>query len=95
MTPAQTASGRALIALILGIATFICCGFFSGIPAFFLGRAEEKAIDRSEAPEAGRTFAKIGWILGLVGTLLNCISLIGMGFYIWKVGIPQMPQKGF
>src|SRR5262245_24123609 len=78
MPAQQSASGRAITALILGIATFVCCGLL-GIPAFFLGRAEEKAIDAGQAPAVGRTLAKIGWILGLVGLILNCLSLLGFG----------------
>ncbi len=87
-----SASGRAITALILGIATFVCCGLL-GIPAFFLGRAEENAIDRGEAPAVGRTLAKIGWILGLVGLILNCLSLIGFGAYFYFVGLPQVPKN--
>jgi hypothetical protein len=90
-----SASGRAIASLILGIATLLCCGFLTGIPAFFLGRSEEKAINQGKAPEGGRTIAKVGWILGLIGTILSCISILGMTFYMWKVGIPQMQQKGF
>jgi hypothetical protein len=90
-----TASGRAIASLVLGIATLLCCGFLTGIPAFFLGRSEEKAINRGESPEGGRTIAKVGWILGLIGTILSCLSILGMTFYMWKVGIPQMQQRGF
>lgn len=87
-----SASGRAITALVLGIATFMCCGLL-GIPAFFLGRAEENAINAGQAPEAGRVLAKIGWILGLIGLILNCLSLIGFGAYFYFVGLPEVPKN--
>jgi len=94
---AQTvgASGRAITALILGIAAVLCCGIFTGIPAFFIGRSEEAAINRGQAPEGGRTMAKIGWILGLISIIFGCLTILGFGAYIALVGMPQMPPKTF
>ncbi len=80
------ASGRAITALVLAIASFLCCGFFTGIPALILGRMEEGAINRGEAPEAGRMLAKIGWILGLIATILNCLTIVIIGAYMLLVG---------
>lgn len=85
-TPAPanaSASGKAIVSLILGIAALLCCGFMTGIPAFFVGRSEEKDIDQGRSPEAGRILAKIGWILGLVGTLLSCLGTIFYVIFIW------------
>lgn len=53
-------------ALILGIASLMLCGMFSGIPAIILGRAGEKAQDQGLANN--RALARTGWILGIVGT---------------------------
>lgn len=74
------ASGQAIAALVLGILSLVCGGFLMGIPAFFLGRAEEKAIARGDSSKAGQSLAKIGWILGLVGTILSCLMTI-----VWVV----------
>ena len=79
---APGASGKAISALILGIASLVMCGFITGIPAFFIGRSEEKAIDRGESPAAGKTLAKVGWILGLISLILTCISFIVFGAYM-------------
>jgi len=68
-----SASTRALLALILGILSCLLLGLFAGIPAIILGRKEEKAIARGEAPLAGKNFARWGWILGIVGTALWCL----------------------
>ncbi len=81
--PNASASGKAITTLILGIASLLCCGFLTGIPAFFLGRSEESAINRGQSPEAGRSLAKIGWILGLIGTLLSCLGTIFYALFIW------------
>jgi len=67
------ASTRALAALILGILSCIFFGLFAGIPAIVLGRKEEKAILRGEAPVAGNMMARLGWILGIVGISLWCL----------------------
>lgn len=83
---APGASGRAIASLVLAILSFVCCGFLAGIPAILLGRMEEAAINRGQAPEAGRTFAKIGWILGLVSTVLNCLMLMVWIAYMVLVG---------
>jgi len=90
--PNASASGKAITALILGIAALLCCGFMAGIPAFFVGRSEENDINQGKSPEAGRILAKIGWILGLVGTILSCLGTIMYAFFIWmavKNGNPQ------
>ncbi len=78
-----SASGKAITALILGIAALLCCGFAAGIPAFFVGRSEENDINQGKSPEAGRVLAKIGWILGLVGTILSCLGTIMYALFIW------------
>lgn len=75
------ASTRALAALILGILSCIFFGLFAGIPAIVLGRKEEKAIARGEAPVAGTNFARFGWILGIVGTSFWC--LLGLVFQLF------------
>ncbi len=94
---APGASGKAIAALILGIAAFVCCGFFTAIPALILGRSEEKAIQEGRSPQAGLMLAKIGWILGLVNLILNLISIIFIVIYIIVLGgLSQLPHsKGF
>ncbi len=80
--PNASASGKAITALILGIAALLCCGFMAGIPAFFVGRSEENDINQGKSPEAGRTLAKIGWILGLIGTILSCLGTIFYAIFL-------------
>jgi len=76
-TPQATSSSTSsIMALILGILSLTCCGFFAGIPAFFVGRAEIKNIDEGRSPETNRSMAKIGMILGLVGAAFSCLGTL-------------------
>lgn len=73
--PAEQASGRAIAALILGILSLVCMGFVTGIPAIILGRMELNAIKEGKAVCAGEGVAKVGYILGIVGTVLTCLAM--------------------
>jgi len=80
--PGQGASGRAIAALILGILSLICMGFLSGIPAIILGQMEMRAIKAGTSPVAGESAAKVGFVLGIVGTALTCLTLMGILFMV-------------
>ena len=80
--PGQAASGRAIAALILGILSLLCMGFLSGIPAIILGAMEMKAIKAGTSPVAGESAAKVGFVLGIVGTVLTCLTILGFVFMV-------------
>ena len=82
--PAPAAGGRAVAALILGILSIVCAGFVTGIPAIILGRMELTAIKKGLAPAAGESSAKVGFILGIIGTVLTCLSIVG---FILLIGV--------
>lgn len=67
---------KAIITLVLGILSLVCCYFFTGIPAIFLGRSELRAIDEGRSPESNRNLTKVGYILGIIGTILGFLGLI-------------------
>lgn len=73
------ASGRATASLLLGIMTF-CTPFMilTSIPAWLLGKAELADIDAGLSPEAGRRFAFTGRRLGVIGTVLSVLALLGL-----------------
>ncbi len=83
-------NSKAVISLVLGILSLLCCGFFAGIPAIIVGRSEVKAIDEGRADPTNRNLAQIGWILGLVGTIL---SAIGALVYIGIIAMAIMQGK--
>ncbi|MBI2338845.1 MAG: DUF4190 domain-containing protein [Deltaproteobacteria bacterium] len=73
--PGQT-STKSIIALVCGILSLTCCGFISGIPAIFIGRAELQGIDAGQIPASNRTLAKVGLVLGIIGTILSCLGTL-------------------
>lgn len=77
-TPVATppSSTRAITALILGIFSLLCCGFITGVPAIILGRSEMKAVDRGLSPQSNRTLGLLGFVLGIIGTIISCLSLL-------------------
>ena len=97
--PTQAASTRATAALVLGILSIICMGFLAGIPAIILGSMELRAIKAGQAPAAGEGLAKVGYVLGIVGTVLTClammalISLMALGITLGTSVLQDMPQS--
>ena len=70
----QSASTQAITALVLGILGVICCGFAAPF-AWYFGNQELRAIQAGTSPAAGETLAKIGKILGIIGTVLLILSI--------------------
>ncbi|MFA4874361.1 MAG: DUF4190 domain-containing protein [bacterium] len=76
--PMQGASGRAVAALILGILSLVCMGFLAGIPAIILGSMELRDIKAGRVPAAGESPAKVGYVLGIIGTALTCLTILAI-----------------
>lgn len=74
--PGEVASGKATAALILGILAIACAGFLTGIPAIIVGSSELKAIREGTSSKKGESSAKVGYILGIIGTVLSCLALL-------------------
>jgi hypothetical protein len=72
----QSASAKSIIALILGILSIVMFGFLSGIPAMILAKHEEDEIRRGRSPVAGEMLAKLGFWLGLIGTILSGLAVL-------------------
>lgn len=77
-----SASSNAVIALVLGILSFIACSILSAIPAWIVGKKELNAIDAGRSPQAGRTMAKIGMWLGIINVILFIIGMIFVAFAV-------------
>lgn len=67
----QAATQRPLIAMILAIAAFFCCGPLLGIPAAILGWLELSAIKEGRSPASGKTMASIGLWGGIASTVIH------------------------
>jgi hypothetical protein len=63
--------GRATNALWLGLASPVCCGFLTGIPAIYVGARALSDIEASRGRLIGRGTAWVGIVLGIIGTLVS------------------------
>lgn len=61
-------------ALVLGILSIVCCGFFTGIPAVILGNKSKAAAAQGQANNGN--LGNIGMILGWVGIALSILGII-------------------
>lgn len=79
--PAYTAVApdhpRATVALILGILGIVACSVVAPF-ALVIGRRSVKEIDASGGRLGGRGMAQAGFILGVIGTVILALSLIGV-----------------
>lgn len=80
-----SASGRAIASMILSILGLVMCGFLTSIPGMILGKMEMDAVKVGQAPKAGETLAKIGFYVGIAGTIISCLAGI-VGIVLWIVG---------
>jgi hypothetical protein len=75
------ASSQSILAMVLSILGVVGCGPLSAIPGLFLGWREMKAIKEGRSSPAGVGFAKVGFYLGLIVTVL---SLLGGLFWFFS-----------
>jgi Domain of unknown function (DUF4190) len=81
MPPANgSKSSKALWSLILGILGIICCQILAPI-AWVMGNQELRAIKAGQANPANQGMAMAGMIMGIVGTVLLCLSLVWVLFF--------------
>jgi uncharacterized protein DUF4190 len=59
---------RAKNALLLGLLSFFCCGFLTGVPAIVIGLLGLRDIRESNGRLRGRGSAIVGIVLGVLGT---------------------------
>jgi hypothetical protein len=69
-------SPLAIWSLILGILTFLCFGFFAGIPAVICGHVARSRIRQSQGNLTGGGLALAGLILGYVGTVITTLMIL-------------------
>jgi len=74
------ATGRAQLALVFGILSFLCFGPLAGIPALVLAFEEQRAIEKGEAPVAEKKVVKVASILGVVGMAFWFLLVIGLSW---------------
>ena len=81
------ASGRAIASMILSLVSIVSCGPFLSVPGLILGKLELDAIRNGLAPQAGETFAKIGYYAGIGITALSCLAgLVYLVIVMFAIG---------
>ncbi len=68
----------AVISLILGIASLVCCGFLAGIPAIITGVKAQRQVAWSRGTETGHGMATAGIVLGVMVTTMSAV-----GIFVW------------
>ncbi|MBO0797916.1 MAG: zinc-ribbon domain-containing protein [Blastocatellia bacterium] len=76
-TSEGSASSRAVISMVLSVISPFTCWVLLSLPGMILGKMEMNAIRNGQAPKAGEVFAKIGFYVGLVISILSIVILIG------------------
>ena len=81
--PGPQTPGGATTSLILGIASLVLCGPFTGIPAIILGVKARRQIRESNGRLGGDGLALGGLITGVIGTLLWLVVYAFVVFAVW------------
>ncbi len=78
--PMVSAQGQnqtfAIISLVCGITSILCCGFFTGIPAIILGFMARSNADKDPMQYGGKTLGTIGMVLGAISIVLTVVVVI-------------------
>jgi hypothetical protein len=68
--------GRGTLILVLAILAFVCSCLPLGVPAWIMGRADLRRMDRGEISTDDRTITRVGMILGAIATLLLLPAIV-------------------
>ena len=69
-------SAQAIWSLVLGILSFLCFGFFTGIPAVICGHVARGNIRKSQGALTGGGMALAGLILGYIGIVVTTLGIL-------------------
>lgn len=70
--------GRGGIILTLGILSVVLFGPLTGIPAWIMGHGDVKEIRAGRIPQSEHGLTTAGMVLGIVGTCIGAIVIIGI-----------------
>jgi hypothetical protein len=77
---------RANTILVLGILGIVCCQPL-GIAAWLMGSGDLKKMRAGMMDRSGESTTNVGYILGIIGTVLFALSLVLVAVYIVIVGL--------
>lgn len=72
---------RGVLILVLGILSLMICGII-GIFAWMMGKRDLALIRSGRMDKEGESLTKVGYILGIVGTILFLLQLLLVTLYI-------------
>ena len=70
---------RGTLILVLGILSLVGCTFFTGIPAWIMGKGDLAKMKEDQMDPEGKVFTKAGMICGMVSCILSIITIVGLG----------------
>lgn len=71
---------RGVMILVFGILGLMMCGVF-GIVAWLMGKKDLEAIRLGRMDKEGKSLTQVGYILGIVGTILFIIQVLAVSAY--------------
>ncbi len=88
--PPPAASGQdqtlAIVSLVCGILSVVCCGAITGIPAIITGFIAKNNVDSNPNQYGGRGFALAGMILGGISVFFTVIYILYLVFFGFSRG---------
>jgi Domain of unknown function (DUF4190) len=81
--PSAPNSSGATASLVLGIASLVLCGLFTGIPAIILGVKARRQVRESNGQVGGDGLALGGIITGVIGTLMWLLVYAFVVAVVW------------
>ncbi len=90
-TPPQTSHNnlephRGTTILVLGILSLVMCGFFTGIPAWIMGRNDLAKIKTGQMDPEGEGNTKGGMICGIISCILGLVGIVITILFILFIG---------
>lgn len=76
---------RGVLILILGILSVVTCPIL-GLFAWIMGNKDQKAMAEGRMDPAGRSNTQVGKVLGIVGTVLLVLWVIGGALWVVMLG---------
>ena len=91
--PAYEEPHRGVLILVLGIISLVACAAMGPV-AWIMGNSDLKKMDAGVMDPEGRSNTQVGKILGIVGTVLLVISIVGTIVWVAILGlvIANAPQ---
>ncbi len=63
-----------------------------GLAAWIMGQIDLRKMKRGQMDDNGRGMTQAGWICGILGTVLNCLLMLGCGLIIGGIWYSEMSR---